>query len=191
MTSLMSKVGLYDLLSMVLPGYLVGFLVCRILMPDIPLPNNDMTYWVAGFCISYLLGIIVHRISRCLFFWLNHNEWLSLKALDRFNHDCKKRKMRAETNGLEASQEKHYQIYFTHLTNGDYPYIDALEAQLSFTRSLTLVGLLYSLFGCFIVDSPCWIGFFVLCTLISLWITVSTRLKIHYYYYELNHYGKK
>lgn len=189
MTSLMSRLSLYDLLSKVIPGYFVVYLVCMIFCKDVCLLSQDFIFIVTGFCVSYLVGVIVHRVSRVVFSWLSHNDWLSAKALERFNSDLERRRLRSRRNQFLTSQEKYYQIYFKHLANG-FLYIEALEAQLAFTRSLTLVGILYSLFGCIIVSCPCWCGLFVLFTLISLYITVTTRYKIHYYYFELDHYTK-
>ena len=113
MTSLMNRVGLYDLLSMVIPGYLTVFLFWRVFGSDQPWPYDPLTYGIAAFCVSYIVGIIIHYLARFVFGWLHHNRWLNSAAHAQFRNDLAERnkEVRQFSNG-RLTQEWYYRTFY-------------------------------------------------------------------------------
>lgn len=188
MTSLMNKVGLYDLLSMVLPGYLIIFMIGEI-FPNLRFCGcNEVSYWIIAFCMSYVVGIIIHYISRWVFKFLHHNQYFSDKAFSKCKQDCDDRMQRSNEGNSDTSEEHYYRLYYKFWGDQSISFVLPLEAQLSFVRSLSIVGFLYSVLGCLFISSVWLISLIVIFTVICVIIAIQTRKRIYYYYYEAEHY---
>lgn len=183
----MSKAGLYDLLSMILPGYLVLFLIVRCVPMDDCWRYDEITYYTATFCISYVVGIIVHYISRNTFRWLGCR-CLRESAYYKFLKDEKKRETEKSSNEKLTSRW-YYKNYYALWKGNAINYISVMEIQLSFLRSMAVVGFLYALFGCRFLSCDAWlISLFFLFTLLCILLIIFIQKKIYYYYYEANKY---
>ena len=188
MFSLFERVSVYDMLSMVIPGYLVAIFLLRILVPELPLDYGNPTLWIVAFCVSYIIGICVHYGSRIIFGWLGHNQWLADKAYSKAQADISRRRDVAQSGNPATSQENYYALYFKFWGNAALSYIPQMEAQLSFLRSMCVVGVLYSVFGCRFIISSCVISCVVVLTIICFIAIIILRGKIYYYYYEADGY---
>lgn len=187
MTSLMSKTGLYDLLSMVLPGYLVLFLIVKCLPINHCWEYDETTYFIAAFCVSYVVGLIVHYMSRRAFCWLSCR-CLREKAYHKFREDEMKRGAE-QANNEKLTTRWYYRNYYALWGNNSINYISVMEIQLTFLRSMAVVGFLYTALGCLFLKCQCWaISLFFLYALICTLLTVFIQKKIYYYYYEAYEY---
>lgn len=189
MTSLMNRLSLYDMLSMVIPGYLTLFLSARTFAIKVSWPDNSLIYVVVTFCASYVIGLVIHRISRWVFGWLRHNSWLNNAAHIDFLHDLAKREEEIKkSHDDKLSQEWYYRTFYTLWKDASLSHIPPLEAQLSFCRSLCIVGVLYLLMGWRFI-SECWImSAITLGSITCFIIMMYTRRRIYYYYFEAEHY---
>ena len=190
MTSLMSKTGLYDLLSMILPGYLILFLIVQCLPIDHCWKYDETTYFIAVFCVSYVMGLIVHYVSRWAFGWLSCR-CLREKAYHKFMDDEMKRG--AEQAGNEKLTTRwYYKNYYALWKDNSINYISIMEIQLTFLRSMAVIGFLYTALGWIFLKCQCWIiSLFFLFTLVCVVLTVFIQKKIYYYYYEAEQYYPK
>lgn len=185
----MNRVGLYDLLSMVIPGYLTVFLIWNMFGNGQPWPYDTLTCGIIAFCVSYIMGIIIHYIARYIFGWLRHNRWLNSAAHAKFLNDLAEREDE-ESQSLNSvlSQEWYYRTFFRLWKDGSMAHIPPLEAQFSFCRSLCVVGMLYVLLGWTFISS-CWImSAIAVVSIICLIIMIYTRKRIYYFYYEAEYY---
>lgn len=185
----MNRVGLYGLLSMVIPGYLTVFLFWRVFGNGQPWSYDPLTYVVAAFCVSYIAGIVIHYISRYAFGWLHHNRWLNSVAYAQFHNDLAARKNEEDQSGNnELTQEWYYRTFFQLWRDDALAHIPPLEAQFSFCRSLCVAGVLYVLLGWTFISS-CWImSAIALVSIICFIIMIYTRKRIYYFYYEAEYY---
>lgn len=189
MTSIMNKVGLYDMLSMVIPGYLIVFLFWKVFGNGQPWPYDTLTYGVAAFCVSYIVGIIIHYLARFVFGWLRHNRWLNSVALAEFKNDLAAlENEESQSNNNELSQEWYNRTFYRLWKDDSLSHIPPLEAQFSFCRSLCVVGALYLLLGWLFLSS-CWIiSAIAIGTIACIIIMIYTRKRIYYFYYEAEYY---
>lgn len=189
MTTLMGKTGLYDLLSMVLPGYLMLFLISKVFFADYNWEYDDITYAVSVFCVSYVLGIIVHYFSRLIFGWLSSRS-LKERAFLKFTKDTDFRNSKEINRDYKLTTAWYYNNYYRLWGKGSLSFIQALEIQLTFLRSLVVVGLAYSLTGWLFIHNACCISLLIAFTFLCLLLLIYIQLKIYYYYYEAALYIK-
>ena len=189
MTNLMSRVGLYDLLSMVIPGYLTVFLLWKSFGNETLWPYDTLTYGITALCVSYIVGIAIHYIARFVFGWLRHNRWLNSAALAQFKNDlAAQENEESQSNNNELSQEWYNRTFYRLWKDDSLSHIPPLEAQFSFCRSLCVVGGLYVLFGWKFI-SFCWmISAIAIASIICFIIMIYTRNRIYYFYYEAEYY---
>lgn len=130
MTSLMTKSSLYDMMSMIIPGFL--FIVCVEIASGIGFDRNfyDLTASIITFVLSYILGLIIHLVSKILFNPLLRNDFDNIKQIE---NDVQKRIK--EESELKIYYEKYYKLI------GDYPksVVPMLEAQVAFLRSMMVI----------------------------------------------------
>ena len=159
MTSLIGKTGLYDLLSMVLPGYLMLFLISKALCVDYNWEYDEITCAVSVFCVSYVLGIIVHYFSRIVFRCLG-KRCLKEYALRIFTKDIEVRHSAEYDPEDKLTTAWYYNNYYRLWKRNSLSFIQALEIQLSFFTKFSCCryGLFFSRVA---VYSECMLHLFV------------------------------
>ncbi len=112
MTNLMSKSSLYDMLSMIIPGFITLFLLAQIVGCDtmkifccncLAVPT-----YVCIFVLSYVAGLLVHYLSRAIFdrFLRNNPEHI----------EAAKRQFAATIKRLDKAKGKESKTSTYHLT---------------------------------------------------------------------------
>lgn len=136
MTNLMSKSTLYDMLSMIIPGYislLCFYIACKGKFGWRDIDYNSIPSIVIGFVLSYLVGILLHLLAKEIFNpVLRNNE----KDIDEAQKKTKSEIL--ERQKKEPNVETYYRIYYKLLGTSNTSII-ILESQISFIRSITLV----------------------------------------------------
>lgn len=189
MNGFLSKVTLFDLLSMIVPGYLVLFLISRCFI-DIPVwPYDELTFYVATFTVSYIIGMLIHYLARFIFNCLRNNECLIKSARKRFYRFQKNAKQKEHETDLkhETLMEEYYAAYYRVSMNYCSSSLSVLEAQYSFLRSMVIVGILYLVFGCLGFGVFILSGVAIL-AILSFVIMIVILRKIHYVVWEDSHY---
>lgn len=199
MNGLMTRLSLYDMLSILLPGFLTVFLYCVIFdktTADFSSAWNygETTFWIISFTMSYIVGYLIHLISKLVFKNLRHNNNLSVKAMKKFNEDIRKRISESVEENDILDEKSYYELYYKIHKNNAVDFLPILESQLSFFRSMTIVGALYILIG--------WISIFGLLHLqweyfvlipsiltgLCLYFAIKIRKDIYCFYYENRYY---
>lgn len=189
MNGFLSKVTLFDLLSMIVPGYLVLFLISRCFI-DIPVwPYDELTFYVATFTVSYIIGMLIHYLARFIFNCLRNNECLIKSARKRFYRFQKNAKQKEHETDLkhETLMEEYYAAYYRVSMSYCSSSLSVLEAQYSFLRSMVIVGILYLVFGCLGFGVFILSGVAIL-AILSFVIMIVILRKIHYVVWEDSHY---
>ncbi len=189
MNGFLSKVTLFDLLSMIVPGYLVLFLISRCFIDSPVWPYDELTFYVATFTVSYIIGMLIHYLARFIFNCLRNNECLIKSARKRFYRFQKNAKQKEHETDLnhEALMEEYYAAYYRVSMNYCSSSLSVLEAQYSFLRSMVIVGILYLVFGCLGFGVFILSGVAILAILSFVIMMVILR-KIHYVVWEDSHY---
>lgn len=182
---MLNRISLYDLLSMVIPGYLVIFLVTHTFFGRIRWPYDPTSAAIVTFCASYIIGLLVHYLSRSLFIWLN-NIWLSNKASQAFERDVRKRQRQSHKNTNTA--EWRYKTAYRLWGIDTLSFLPLLEAQLSFLRSLSVTGIFYLILGSGFITCSGIMSLIAIAVIVCVCMMVFLRLKIYYYYYEADYY---
>lgn len=147
----MSKTTLYDMLSAVIPGYL---LLCGIMAwcyPQILSSYNDIAnnaaypfvYVIAVFALGYIIGLILKFLSSCIFGKLLNCICIIKCA---YNKNIKYVSLADESidlNNDNQIKEDYFSKYYYVLLNYQYSAVPILEAQVAFLRSMALVLLFY------------------------------------------------
>lgn len=184
----MSKLSIYDMLSMIIPGYLVGFLISKSVNFQVILPSEEVTFWIVTFCISFILGISIHYFSRWIFKFLRNNDNLNSTARRMFEKDIRLREGNDRIAIDLMIPKRYYEIYYGKLQSPAVSFIAAMEAQLSFLRSMVIVGAIYMLFGWITIYDCRIISTVALLSLIALGLIFWLRYRIYYFYYEADYY---
>lgn len=189
MNGFLSKVTLFDLLSMIVPGYLVLFLISRCFIDILVWPYDELTFYVATFTVSYIIGMLIHYLARFIFNCLRNNECLIKSARKRFYRFQKNAKQKEHETDLnhEALMEEYYAAYYRVSMNYCSSSLSVLEAQYSFLRSMVIVGILYLVFGCLGFGVFILSGIAIL-AILSFVIMIVILRKIHYVVWEDSHY---
>lgn len=189
MNGFLSKLTLFDLLSMIVPGYLVLFLISRCFIDSPVWPYDELTFYVATFTVSYIIGMLIHYLARFIFNCLRNNECLIKSARRRFYRFQKNAKQKEhETDlGHETLMEEYYAAYYRVSMNYCSSSLSVLEAQYSFLRSMVIVGMLYLVFGCLGFGVFILSGVAIL-AILSFMIMIVILRKIHYVVWEDSHY---
>lgn len=189
MNGFLSKVALFDLLSMIVPGYLVLFLISRCFIDSPVWPYDELTFYVATFTVSYIIGMLIHYLARFIFNCLRNNECLIKSARKRFYRFQKNAKQKEHETDLshETLMEEYYAAYYRVSMNYCSSSLSVLEAQYSFLRSMVIVGILYLVFGCLGFGVFILSGVAIL-AILSFVIMIVILRKIHYVVWEDSHY---
>lgn len=189
MNGFLSKLTLFDLLSMIVPGYLVLFLISRCFIDSPVWPYDELTFYVATFTVSYIIGMLIHYLARFIFYCLRNNECLIKSARRRFYRFQKNAKQKEHETDLshETLMEEYYAAYYRVSMNYCSSSLSVLEAQYSFLRSMVIVGMLYLVFGCLGFGVFILSGVAIL-AILSFMIMIVILRKIHYVVWEDSHY---
>lgn len=199
MNELMTRLSLYDMLSILLPGFLTIFL-CDIAFNNISTGITSgwhygaTTFWIIAFIISYIIGYLIHLTSKVIFMNLRHNTNLSSKAMKKFDSDIKKRISESTGENNILDEKSYYELYYKIHKKDALVILPILESQLSFFRSMTVVGTLYILIGLIGIVGllqlqwKCFIVIPFILTILCLFFSIKIRKDIYYFYYESRYY---
>ena len=174
MSTLSTKASLYDLLSMIIPGYLVLFLLHQSFFQQMAWHYDDVTFGVVTFAISYIVGILIHLVAKAVFSSLRNRECLVSKAKDYVN------KKLLQTKDVRMIEENvsYYEAYYI-ASRYAWSSVPILEAQYSFLRSALIVELLYLVFGCKVFSCPCILSFIAVLGVITIFLMLYLLYKTH------------
>ncbi len=142
------------------------------------------------FVISYIVGMVIHLISKRVFGFLRFNKWLAENAYK----ECQSAKMQRISDasaGERATSHEHFvEFYYRFWGKDGLEYVNVLEAQFSFLRSLVIVEFLYLCIGWTFISSL-GIASIALFFLLTLYLMTRVRYAIHIAYYEADDYFGK
>ncbi len=205
MTNLMTKSSLYDMLSMIIPGFIMLFSIEQIVGCDADatetFSSSDglaIPKYVCIFVLSYVVGLLIHYLSKKIFdrFLRNTPEHIR-KAKEIFD---KKRVEREEKENADAMILDDYYInYYNVIQKSSVP---AMEAQLSFLRSMVIVTFVGCAAICSKVNacgcekifalSPCLVILVLMVLVIlSIWHMFHIQKKICFQIFEDSYYLDK
>lgn len=190
MNGFLSKVTLFDLLSMIAPGYLILFLISHCILKCTVWPYDDLTFYVTAFTVSYIVGMFIHYLSRFIFHCLRNNECLIKSARRRFilsKKNEEQKDLESENIDCNTLMRKYYDAYYVVSMRYSSSTLSVLEAQYSFLRSMVVVGILYLVVGCFGFCAYILSCVAILVVFSSLMMIVILS-KIHYAVWEDYHY---
>lgn len=198
MKGLTTRLSLYDMLSILLPGFLTIFLSSAVLdsfTDPLSIWNyGTTTFWIIAFTISYIVGYLIHLISKLIFKSVRHNTNLSIKVKKKFDEDVKKRISESKSEKYILDEKSYYELYYKIHKKEALKILPILEAQLSFFRSMTVVGALYILIGLMggvgllQLQWTCFVLIPLILTILCLFFTIKIRKDIYYFYYESRYY---
>lgn len=140
MTSLASKTSLYDMVSMVIPGYLL--ILCVQFVSGIKFNfDSEIAAAIVMFTLSWIIGLILHLVSKDIFDIVLRNR---MKDLEDVNEEVRKScdKVSESLNKNNKKVELDYYLrYYRQLPDYAKSVVPILEAQVAFLRSLLLVML--------------------------------------------------
>lgn len=164
-----SKVTLYDMLAMVIPGFLLLMLPFAIFGELHTLCDNKSSNpWLILiiFIASYMLGLIYHRFSilayikqiikKCNWkesFCKNFPRWIVLIIYFRNNQEqiqkigeiVEKESGQDKKDKSEYSLPQYYKAYYFLMKNNMLNNIPILEVQVAFTKNIASIAFLYSI----------------------------------------------
>lgn len=188
------KVGLYDTLAMIIPGFLLLLPFCCCALE---VPSCDIGKWGMGvmiFVASYVVGLIYHHCVDKLFrsFKFRNNEKCIKRQYEDFCNDLKKC-----NKGREVEVTHYYKAYYLLMKKNCLNNIPILEAQVTFIRNLLPIMLVYTIAicccGCNIFGlNSCILAISLLVTGVILAFTLcAIQNKIYYLVWEGEKYLKK
>ena len=176
MNTLSAKVILYDLLSMIIPGYLVLFLIIKAFLPDFTWCYDNVTFGVVAFAISSIVGLAIHWSAKLVFRSLRNCDCLVNKAKENVN----KSHLRSD-KPVTGDNVSYYDAYYF-ASRFAWSSVPVLEAQYSFLRSAIIVEVLYMLFGCKAFSCPYLLsvvaGLLIVTILLMLSVLRETHVRI-------------
>jgi hypothetical protein len=196
-----SKVTLYDMLAMVIPGFLLFMLFplcCQCQNVFFVNGINEVYTGIFVFIVSYLIGLIHHKAVECLFtkFGFRNNEKCIENSARRFYYDYDKN--RDNTKNRDYSQyncHEYFKAYYTLMKEGTLNSIPALEAQVAFIRNILPITLLYVIAICccgfnFNINPCSLVIFLFVISIVLVVILINIQNKIYYLVWEGNEYLK-
>jgi len=158
-----SKVTLYDMLAMVIPGFLLLLLfqlsICGDCCPYIPCCGSSLITGTLIFIASYVVGLIYNKISFTNIKWIldclckkcylfdKIAEYVKLACKFRNNPDqIKKARKKFDEEYKENINDNvndYYKAYYFMMEKNCLNNIPVLEAQVAFLRNMIPVVLLY------------------------------------------------
>lgn len=130
MTSLMTKSSLYDMVSMIIPGFL--FILCVEFASGVGVDNNfdNVAIGIVVFVLSYIVGLLLHLISKRIFDSIIRNDYHDIStAHSDINNTIKK----------EKNIRDYYCKYYKLMPEYTNEVIPVLESQVAFLKSMLIV----------------------------------------------------
>ena len=126
MASLLGKSTLYDMLSCIIPGYLLLLLFKLLFVSDIPLKIDHITIAIGTFTLSYLTGLFVKWLMEIVFNkFLRNNPTRIRRAYNESSCIFEKRHLPDNENEL---LKQYYTAYYKALKvnlNSSIPILEA------------------------------------------------------------------
>lgn len=141
MNGLITRATLYDLLSMLIPGYLFLYLMKLIFIPSGFEKSDELTYYIAVFALSYIVGMAIHLFTKLIFRKLRNNPCIIKQTLNDFIKDHKLQIIMKDDVTTE------YLAAYYKASKFSWSAIPTIEAQYSFLRSMVIIESLYLVFG--------------------------------------------
>lgn len=183
MNGFVSKITLYDFLSMVIPGYLVVFLLKRIFSQECDCHCDEVTYFVVLFTVSYIVGMIIHQASKWIFKFLRNNKYI----IERTYNKCLKRNKVKQIDDKDNIEIEYYNSYYT-ASQFLWSSIPVLESQFSFLRSMVIVEILYLILDCCINLCNCMISLISIVLILTVILMLKILRDISYRVWEDAHF---
>lgn len=182
MNGFFSKTTLYDQLSMIIPGYLILYLFREIYFPECDKPCDELTYVVVIFTVSYIVGMMIHLLSKLIFRFLRNNKYIIA------HNRTKYLKNNGITDQLTDNMLKEYYTSYYKASRFPWSSIPIIESQYSFLRSMVLVELLYLTLGCRAHLSNCAMSLIAILLIITILLMGKSINDISYRTWEDAHY---
>lgn len=173
MTNLMSKTSLYDMLSSVIPGYLLLKGCIVLFHPRLNcILDNCLFGTVAIFSLGYICGLMLKFLSNCIFGKALNSICLIRCVYVRMQKEGgEKYSVSLPENDMAIRSFYNVKYYYV-LLNYMSSAISVLESQVAFLRSMAMVLFFYIVFperiivGLLNLDESCDLRFFLLVFLV-------------------------
>lgn len=163
MNGLAAKVSLYDLISMIIPGYLFLYLLKRAFFDECAQQCDELTYIIVVFSMSYIMGMVIHNITKFIFKFLRNNKCIIARTREKFNELHHNVSFESKEDILSEYMDSYYRT-----SKYNWSSIPVLEAQYSFLRSMSLVEFAYLMLGCKASLNICQMSIIALVLIITL-----------------------
>ena len=185
MNGLTTKVSLYDLLSMIIPGYLFLYLLKRAFFSEYSQTCDESTYLIVVFSCSYIIGLAIHYIAKLIFKSLRNNKCIITRTREKF-YNLNNVSIESKKDILSEYMDSYYIA-----SKYNWSSIPVLEAQYSFLRSMILVELAYLLLGCKASLSICQMSIIALVLIITLILMIKILYDTSYRVWEDSFFCKR
>ena len=138
-----SKLSLYDFIAMLMPGSIILYcLMCALTSGCKLFPIDNGFFWILFFIISYLIGMVNHILSACIF-----NKMMGFRNCQKMLKDSIQW---ANENGYDTDvdlekittqqclKDKYYKAYYYARKYAYGNDIEIIESQVAFLQSLFL-----------------------------------------------------
>ena len=185
MNGLTSKLSLFDIVAMFIPGYLFLYLLKRAFFTDFLHECDELTYVVVVFTMSYITGMAIHQISKLIFKFLRNNPCIISRSKNDFtkNNDIQK-----ESKG--DILEEYYTAYYR-ASVYVWSSIPVLESQYSFLRSMAVIEFAYMILGCKAGLTCCQMSIIAVMFIITIILIIKNLLDTSYRVWEDDYYLNK
>jgi len=175
-----SKLSLYDVLSMIIPGFLLLMLfpICS----NYPMENLCTNVYVGFllFIVCYVVGLIYHKVIEKLFSFFNfrNNPNHIKKMRDKVYSDYQKQgsKIKKEDSTENFQMREYYNAYYQLMKNNMLNNIPTLEAQVAFLRNILPITIIYVIVICCCQCSLCELNTSVAISLLIVAVIVIVLL---------------
>jgi hypothetical protein len=146
-----SKVTLYDMLAIFIPGFLLLLLLTFVFNIQLPFAGSDIVSVILVFVASYITGLIYHKLMEQLLSGCFRNSSSAIKTqAEKFYEGYNKDRKQDENDKVkkEYSRHEYYKAYYVLMKNNCLNSIPTLEAQVVFIRNMLPIILLYIIALC-------------------------------------------
>ena len=146
MDKLLNGSTIYDVLSAIIPGYLICLLLKILLVPQEPVIRDmdSVSLTIIIFTTSYLVGLLLKVLTERLFSpLLRNNLCLIKKACWDAEIDEEEKKKLLEEEGNKEFKHTYFDMYYVAVNGNANSSISPLEVQVAFIRSMIVVILAY------------------------------------------------
>jgi hypothetical protein len=200
--NLSSKITMYDVIAMVIPGFLLLMLFpiccdCQFRIFD---GISEVYAGIMIFIACYAIGLIYHKAVECLFNKIgfrNNLKGIEKSAKQFFNNYEENGGNAKNKNDLCYNRHEYYKAYYALMKNNMLNSIPTLEAQVAFIRNVIPIILLYIIALCCCCNNPfgfnpcCLAIVLLLVDIIMVVLLVEIQNKIYFLVWEGNEYLKE